>query len=180
MAEQESKKQIIRGFGKKRDSGGDNKPNASEDDVVKPPSRSRVGTRGAGRTGTGSFGSGVLDRLNDVRSEERMLAEQSVEDLSLIDSALAERMNLFRKGSPASVDSSAEQRLSVIPLSVLLPKLSDVRSLSLMRERLLERQQVLATAKASSLQERTKEMISEESLLNQVLKWLNAGRIEEE
>ncbi len=67
------------------------------------------------------------------------------------------------------------ERLAMMPLTLLLPRLGELRLLPKFRPFIVRRHESLAAEKASLGEEVSKEMLGEEGMLAQVMQWLTMG-----
>lgn len=83
-----------------------------------------------------------------------------------------------KSGAPKAPQvGRAREKLATMPLSVLLPQIGDLSSLSAASENLENRlQEVQSNDNDGGTQDDVRRRVGEEAMLLQVLNWLNVGR----
>jgi len=97
-------------------------------------------------------------------------------------SSLEQDRSLISKSLELKITTASptrgKKKLSIMPLAVLLPAQADVRALASYQNSLLRRLRILSQANQNAGDEVSKEALSEESMLNQVVQWLRVDRTE--
>lgn len=135
---------------------------------------SRRGTK-TDLTTTGVEGSREENEVKESESTEKTESTPPPVEKSetLVASFRAEVITERQKTSFSSEPQmGADKRLSVAPLSVLMPRLGDVKNLEKYRSSILKRHALLAQVRREDAVERAGRQNSEELMLAQLVRWL--------
>lgn len=104
-------------------------------------------------------------------------AKESIDVSASIDGEPIGSASVLGRGSAKSPITSGvkSERLGVMPLAVLLPRLGDIHQLASMAEKLDKRYRALQAEHSSVVSEGSQSRNREESMLGQILQWLSLG-----
>ena len=106
-----------------------------------------------------------LDKLTPIETKRSVSNVSTSKEIQRISKVQLEKGGLSK--------SVSRKKLASMPLSILLPRLGELSLLHSIREKLQKRHQELLALKTTNAEELSREILSEESMINQILQWLS-------